>query len=207
MKAQLDVRRHGVRQARHRIVEAIPASELTIQLDLAVEVEKEEYRRRPEAFDTPVFGIRQLSFEGTTDSVARLANAVPADVELGFHLCALWHVYKGAGQDLRVHVDYANALVRKINRPIAYFHIPTTPEFEEKDFAPLRDLKLQPGTKLFLGLIHAEDGLEGARRRVKAAQSVVRDFGVGHFCGLSQWGAGPETVEPMLDLHRRTAAL
>ena len=190
-----------------RIVEAVPAQELTIQLDLAVEVEKEEYRRRPQAFDTPIFGIRQLSFEGTTDSVARLANAVPPEVELGFHLCALWHVDKGGGQDLRVHVDYANALVRKIRRPIGYFHLPTTPEYAEKDFAPLRDLHLGAGTRLFLGLIHAADGLEGARRRLEAAQSVVGDFGIGHFCGLAQWGAGPDTVEPMLRLHRETAAM
>jgi hypothetical protein len=190
-----------------RIVDAIPAHELTIQLDLAVEVEKEEYRRRPEAFDTPIFGIRQLTFEGTTDTVARLANAIPPEVEFGFHLCALWHVDKGAGQDLRVHVDYANALVRKIQRPIGYFHLPTTPEFGQKDFAPLRDLRLKAGTKLFLGLIHAADGLDGARRRLQAAQSVVADFGVGHFCGLAQWGVGPDTVEPMLRLHRETAAI
>jgi hypothetical protein len=190
-----------------RIVDAIPPSELTVQLDLAVEVEKEEFRRRPGAFDTPVFALRDFTFEGTTDAVARLANAIPPDVELGFHLCAMWHVFKGAGQDLRVHVDYANALMRKVKRPIAYFHLPTTPEYEEKDFHPLRDLQLRPGTKLFLGLIHAVDGFEGASRRVKAAQAVVADFGVGHFCGLSQWRTGPETVEPMLELHRLAASV
>jgi hypothetical protein len=189
------------------IVAGIPAGELAVQLDLAVEVEKEEYRRRPGAFDTPAFAIRQFTFEGTTDAVARLANAIPPDVELGFHLCAMWHVYKDAGQDLRVHVDYANALIGKIRRPIGYFHLPTTPEFGEADFAPLKDLRLPQGTKLFLGLIHAADGLEGARRRVEAARKVVPDFGVAHFCGLSQWGAGPETVQPMLELHRATAAI
>jgi hypothetical protein len=188
------------------IAEGIPHDELAIQLDLAVEVEKEEFIRRPQAFDTPVFAIRRFTLEGTTDSVARLANAIPPDVELGFHLCALWHVYKGAGQDLRVHVDYANALARKVKRSIAYFHLPTTPEFAGKDFEPLRGLELAPETKLFLGLIHAEDGLEGARRRVRAAQAVLPDFGVGHFCGLRQLGAGPETVEPMLELHRDVAA-
>ena len=193
-------------EIRH-IVAAIPAEDLTIQIDLAVEVEKVEYERRPGAFDTPIFGLRKFTMVGTTDSVARLVNAIPAEVELGFHLCALWHVYKDAGQDMAVHVDYANELVRKIDRNIAYFHLPTTPEYAAADFAPLKNLKLGLRTKLFLGLIHAADGLEGARRRVRAAQSVVPEFGVAHFCGLSQWGAGPETVAPMLLLHRATAAL
>ena len=188
-----------------RILDGIPVEDLTIQLDLAVEVEKEEFRRRPHAFDTPVFAIRQFTFDGSVEAVAQLAQAVPEEVELGFHLCAMWHVYKDAGQDMAVHVDYSNALSRKIKRPIAYMHLPTTPEYDAADFQPLARLEIHPETKLFLGLIHASDGLDGARRRVLAAQKSVKDFGVAHFCGLSQWGAGPETVEPMLRLHRQLA--
>ena len=187
------------------IIDGIPAEDLTIQFDLAVEVEKEEFRRRPDAFDTPVFAIRQFTFDGTINAVARLAQAVPAEVELGFHLCAMWHVYKQAGQDMAVHVDYANALSSKVKHSIAYIHLPTTPQYEAADFGPLTRLALHPETKLFLGLIHVSDGLEGAKRRMLAAQKSVKNFGVAHFCGLSQWGAGPETVELMLKLHRELA--
>jgi hypothetical protein len=37
------------------IVEAIPASDLTIQIDLAYELELEQYQRRPQDFDMPVY--------------------------------------------------------------------------------------------------------------------------------------------------------
>ena len=189
------------------IVSGIPANDLAIQLDLAVEVEKEEFDRRPDAFDTPSLALKDLTMEETASSTARLADRVPRDVELGIHLCALWHVDRGGGQDLNVHVDYANLLARKIRRQIDYLHLPTTPEFSQPDFEPLRRLALHQGTKLFIGLLHAVDGLEGAKRRMTAARAVRRDFGVSHFCGLSQWGAGPETVAPMLELHHATAAL
>jgi hypothetical protein len=189
------------------ILAAIPREELAIQLDLAVEVEKEEYDRRPADFDTPVFGLRRYTMAGTTDSCARMARMVPQEVELGFHLCAMWHVYKPGGQDLNVHVDYANLLASKIARAVEYIHLPTTPEYEDDDFLPLQRLRLKPETKLFLGVIHASDGLEGARRRVNSAKRQYADFGISNFCGLSQWNAGPETVDAMLRLHEDVAQI
>jgi hypothetical protein len=193
------------------IVEASPADDLTIQIDLAFEVEIEEYQRRPQDFDMPVYQGVDWTLEDQATLIANICNRIPANIELGFHLCSIWHIDQSKGQDNNVHVDWCNALSRKIDRPIGYFHMPTIPEHQAADFAPLRRLKLHPETQLFLGVIHMGDGLEGARRRIAAAASAVTDFGVGAFCGLAQpsrrEAAHPHTVEEIFALHRKVAEL
>jgi hypothetical protein len=71
-------------------------------------------------------------------------------------------------------------------------------------YAPLRELKLNPETELYLGLIHYTDGVEGARERIAAAQRAVTDFGIATECGLGR--RPPETVRPLLELHRAVAS-
>jgi hypothetical protein len=213
-----------------QIITSIPANDLTIQLDVGMEAEHEEYLRRPDAFDAPVHQVFHWTHEQMADAVAGVANRVPAEVELGIHICSIWHHDPDGGQDNTVLVDTANAVSRRITRPIGYIHLPIIPEHDAADFAPLRNLHLQPGTRLYLGLIHVSDGLEGARRRMTAARTVVTDFGVGFFCGLGaapgRWptamaGAGgadspappkipratPDTIGEVLDLHRQVAQL
>ena len=51
-------------------------------------------------------------------------------------------------------------------------------------FAPLRDLRLAADTTVYLGVIHRDDGLEGARRRIAAARTALPEFGIASFCGL-----------------------
>jgi len=193
------------------IVEAIPADDLTIQIDLAFEVELEEYQRRPQDFDMPIYQGVDWTLEDQATLIAAICNRIPPSVELGFHLCSIWHIDQSKGQDNNVHVDWCNALSQKIDRPIGYFHMPTIPEHQAADFAPLRRLKLHPETELFLGVIHMDDGLEGASRRIAAAASTVADFGVGAFCGLAQpsrrEAARPHTVEEIFELHRKVAEL
>ena len=196
-----------------QILDGVPHDELAIQLDLAVEVESEEMRRRPDAFDMPIFrhmftGWGNWGFEDLVEEVVRVAAVVPADVELGFHLCGTWHIDHRGGQDLNVHVDWANALTDRIERKISYIHMASVPEHDRPDYASLERLKLDEGTKLFLGLIHGSDGLEGARRRVEAASQFRSDFGVAHFCGLFPiFGVDPGRLEEILDLHRQVASL
>jgi hypothetical protein len=84
-------------------------------------------------------------------------------------LCSVWHIDQSKGQDNNVHVDWCNALSRKINRSIGYIHMPTVPEHNAADFVPLKRLKLHPETKLYLAVIHMDDGIEGAKRRIAAA--------------------------------------
>jgi hypothetical protein len=82
-------------------------------------------------------------------------------------------------------VDWANALTERISRPIGHIRMASIPEHDRSDYASLERLKLDEGTKLFLGLIHGSGGLVGARRRIEAASESRSDFGVAHFCGLN----------------------
>lgn len=194
------------------IADAVPHAELTIQMDLPGELETEEYCRRPDAFGVP-FVERTLrdwpdwSLQETVGSVARIADEVPDDVELGFHLCALWHIDPRGGQDMQVHVDFANALMSAVSRRIDYIHLPTIPEHGPDDFAKLAGLQLAAQTKLFVGLIH-QDGFDEAARRARQTAAVVDDFGVAHFCGLAPaLGVDPERLGEMLDLHKQIASV
>jgi hypothetical protein len=194
-----------------------------------MEAEHEEYLRRPDDFDAPIHQAFHWTHEQMVAAVAAVANRVPPEVELGIHICSIWHHDPDGGQDNAVLVDTANALSKRVTRPIAYIHLPIIPEHDEADFVPLKGLRLQLGTKLYLGLIHLSDGLGGAQRRMAAAQTAVADFGVGFFCGLGAAtavarsgativgtaGQGtsripratPDTVGEVLDLHRQVAQL
>jgi hypothetical protein len=107
-----------------------------------------------------------------------------------------------------VHVDAANLLTENVNRRIDYIHLPVLPEHGPDDYAKLADLRLAPETKLFLGLIHRDDGVAGATRRIQLASAVVEDFGVGHFCGLRDLNqVGDEGLQELLGLHGQVARL
>jgi hypothetical protein len=223
------------------ILASIPARDLTIHLDIAMEAEKEEYLRRPDAFDTPVQTTFYWTHAQMADAAAALANRLPADVELGFHICSIWHHWPDSGQDNAVLVDTANALTQRIHRAIGYIHIPVIPEHNTAEhYAPFKHLQLHPETKLYLGLVNLADGLEGGRRRMALAETAVSDFGIAMYCGLGhppaaggyeaqRRGLGlqpirsaiegqapthpglrratPDTIDEVLDLHRRLAEL
>jgi len=209
------------------ILRTIPAGDLAFQLDIAMEAEHEEYLRRPQAFDQPVHGAFHWTVDQMAESAAWLAGRIPPEAELGFHVCSIWHHDPSAGQDNADLVDIANAVLRKVSRRVDYVHIPIIPDHSEADMAPLARLALQPGTQLYLGLINIADGIEGARRRIAAAETAVTGFGVSFFCGLgrppSPEARGPtahshppipalrrantDTIGDVLDLHRAVAEL
>lgn len=168
------------------VLAIVPAKDLTIHLDVAMEAEKEEYLRRPQDFDMPIQAVFYWTHEQMADSVAWLANRIPADVELGFHICSAWHHWPDSGQDNEVLVDTANAVTQRIQRPIAYIHIPLIPEHDKPEhYAPFKRLKVHPETNVILGLVNMYDGVEGAKRRIALAEGVVPNFGgVAMFCGL-----------------------
>lgn len=194
-----------------RILKIAPLEELAIQLDIAGEVGAEEHRRRPAVWDSPLWSRLHPNwpFREAVALLGEIANAVPEPVELGFHFCATYHVDESQGQDLQVHVDWANAMTEQLRRPIDYVHLPTTPYYTAKDFEPLRQLKLNPRTKVYLGVIHAEDGIEGAKRRIKAAAEVRPDFGIASYCGLRvmsvEQSRHPVAIEDVFELHRAAA--
>ncbi|HTV38220.1 MAG TPA: hypothetical protein VMF12_17455 [Xanthobacteraceae bacterium] len=133
----------------------------------------------------------------------RLCDAVPADVELGLHLC-----YGDFGakhfvepKDAARMVDFANTLSRTITHPLAYIHMPVPIERSDDAFhRPLADLKLADGTELFLGLVHAKDGVEGTRKRIAAARRYRGEFGIATECGMAR-ARSEATVRALLQIH------
>lgn len=187
------------------ILAAIPHDDLAIQWDNAVEfqiIEQVEYRGKSAV--EPWWG--EL-WEGLTERSAQNAARVPADVEVGFHLC-----YGDVGEhhfveptDAANLVRFANALFAASPRPITWLHLPVPIERDDDAyFAPLDELERPAGTELYLGLIHREDGVEGARRRIAAAQPHVAGFGVATECGIGRAPAG--TTEETLRTHALAAA-
>jgi hypothetical protein len=223
----LPLAREALWRELERIVAAIPAAELSIQLDVAMEAEHEEYLRRPDVWNQPIHKVFHWTLEQMADSVAWLANRVPPGVELGFHICSIWHHDTGAGQDNAVLVDAANAIMSRLERPVGYLHLPVIPEHTAEDYAVFRKLELGRGTKLYIGLLNLADGVEGAKRRIALAQAAVPEFGVAMFCGLGRAPlpgapltsnhlnppvpalrrATPDTIGEVLELHREAAAL
>lgn len=180
------------------IAHGVARHELAIQWDVAAEIAVLETDFFPSFLKGNKVGI--------VERLARLGDAVPADVEVGYHLC-----YGNNGQkhfkepiDMGLMVEIANGIFSRVRRPINFIHMPVPIERDDDAyFAPLRDLNLPQGTELYLGLLHHEDGLAGAQRRMATASRCGGNFGVASECGLS--GRTPAWTRQMLVLHRQAA--
>lgn len=75
---------------------------------------------------------------------------------------------------------------------------------DDEFFAPFRKLGLPADCQLYLGLVHAKDGTEGALRRAQAAKKVVTNFGIATECGLGRCKT-PADVRQLLSLHADVA--
>ena len=187
-----------------RILGAIPHDELAIQWDAALEfaiLEGSSYAgNRYEWFDDV--------WAGTSERLARQIDRVPTEVEVGVHLCygdvAEKHFVEPA--DTANLVRFANLVVEAAARPLTWLHLPVPIERDDAEyFAALETLAIPQQTELYLGLVHREDGVEGAGRRIAAAQQhVSRVFGVATECGF---GRAPEgTTVPLFETHRAVSA-
>jgi len=185
------------------ILAAIPHDDLAIQWDVASEMGIIEA--------APAFG-RVMDvwwegdpFPGLVSRLAALIDAVPADVEVGVHLCygdvAEKHFFEPT--DAANLVRYANAVIAASARPLTWLHLPVPIERDDEAyFAPLADLAYDG--ELYLGLVHREDGAEGAERRIAVAQRFAPQFGVATECGI---GRAPEgTTDGILRTHAEVAA-
>lgn len=179
------------------ITRTIPHSELAIQIDIATEMHT--FLEVPEL--QKAYPIEEL-----VDAFARLGNRIPGDVELGIHLCYgdPGHKHVREPADTGRMVDVYHRLATAIHRPITWLHMPV-PRGRDDDpyFSPLRNLRLKYGTELYLGLIHLTDGIEGAKRRVAAAERAVSNFGIATECGFGR--RPPDTIPELLRLHRAVA--
>jgi hypothetical protein len=181
-----------------RIVAAIPNDRLALQWDVCQEVLAWEgyYEKGPVDFRSETLGV-----------LGAVGNAVPAAVELGFHLCygspADEHLVQP--KDMGLMVEMANAILAEVRRPIHFFHMPV-PKGRADDayFAPLEKLKLTAGTELYLGLVHHDDAA-GDAARLAAARRHARVAGVATECGMAR--GDPTRLAALLAAHVRAAEM
>ena len=100
------------------IEKSIPHKDLAIQWDVCHEV------LFLEGWQLETFVDR--SKEGLLRRIVDLGNAVPADIDLGFHLCYgdPGHKHLLEPKDLALSVELANAIVDRSDRPVQWIHMP-----------------------------------------------------------------------------------
>lgn len=180
--------------------EAIPPSDLAIQWDLPTELATVEGW-----FPNPYGG-----FEPIFAATARLASWVHNDAELTFHLCygdskfgaspfmgepASEEAAARGGRhilprDASAIVTLANGLSRHVPRRIDAIQAATVAAWNRRaHWQPLSGLALEADTEIYLGLLHAEDGVDGARTRSALAAEFLPEFGISTECGLGRHSA------------------
>jgi len=95
----------------------------------------------------------------------------------------------------------ANSLAAGLDRSLDWIHLPVPRARQDAEyFAPLVHLELRTETELYLGLVHATDGVAGSVRRIQAASEIVRmPFGIATECGFGRRPS--ESVPDLLQLH------
>ena len=181
-----------------RIVAAVPAAKLAIQWEAAVEFALLEGLFPSHLGDDMAGAIAQR--------IAGLVDLVPAGVEAGIHLCYgdSGHKHFCEPADTGHLVAVANGASARARRSIDWIHMPVPKERDDEAyFAPLADLRLKPGCELYLGLVHTTGGIAGTRRRIAAAERVVRDFGIATECGFGR--RPPDTIPDLFRQHVEAA--
>jgi hypothetical protein len=182
------------------LCEHIPNEDLALQWDVCIEMVMWDGRwHRSPAMPDMANALGQR--------FARLSAAVPRDVELGFHLCYgdLDGKHFIDPEDATKMVELAHHIAAHAGRPIAWVHMPV-PAGRDDDqfFAPLAKLSLPAETELYLGLVHAADGVAGTRRRMAAARKFVPAFGIATECGMAR-ARTPDVVQNLIRIHADAA--
>jgi hypothetical protein len=177
------------------MAEVVPHGELAIQWDLVGEL----------AILNGVYSVPFWDATTIRDSLHTCAAMVPADVELGYHLCygdsnnaflirardeGERHFARPPIPDATGLLASANAVSEAAGRRVDFIHMACPYQWTAAEqWRPLADLGLAAETELFLGLVHAQDGIDGARRRVELASAVIGDraFGVATECGMGRY--------------------
>ncbi len=183
-----------------RIQEAIPAPDLAIQWDVAVEIGSLE------GVFTPIAEL--ASFDRIVEELLACAHAVRPPAQRGFHFCYgdYKHRHFVAPADLSLPVRLANAVAAKLD--VDFVHMPVDRENGLADayFGPLRDLSIG-NAELALGVIDYEDDPARIDTLVARASSAGRTFAVATECGMARLGERGEsvTLDDLLRQHARVA--
>jgi hypothetical protein len=186
---------HALGQEFEKMLEAIPAHRLSIQWEVVSEFGLLEGLME--------YHLRDGMLDKITTRLAGLIDLVPENVEAGVHLCYgdSGHKHFIEPSDTGHLVDVANGAAEKAKRPIAWIHLPVPRERDDAAyFAPLANLNLAAETELYLCLVHRTGGKEGTERRLKAASTVISDFGITTECGLGR--RERKTIADLLGIHQ-----
>ncbi|WP_040867099.1 hypothetical protein [Nocardia exalbida] len=185
------------------IVAAIPAEDLAVQWDAAV-----EFAIFEGIFPSWFGSDYATQLDEVGQRLVRLGAAVPEAVELGYHLCYgdFGHRHFTEPTDTSRLAAVAARIVAGLDRPVNWLHLPVPRSRTDADyFKPLADLVLAPETDLYLGLVHATDGRAGALERIEAARSAVTAFGIATECGMGRRPA--DQIPALFDLHAELAEI
>jgi methionine synthase II (cobalamin-independent) len=181
----------------NRLCDAIPHRDLCIQWDFCHEMISLD--GQPQDW-FPATGASQPDIMAR---MKRICAPVPADVELGIHLC-----YGDFGarhfiepKDAGRMVDVANDMAKAVGRLINYMHFPVPVERTDRDyFAPFAHLALDPRTEIYLGVVHVSAGVDGVIARIETAREFVPRFGIATECGIAR-ARKPDLVNRILDTY------
>lgn len=186
----------------HQLQKLIPAGDLAVQFDLAVEFALLEYSEG--RLSNPLFKPYWTdgdALPAILDGVLRLAKSIQPEVPLGFHLCYgdLVHEHFIEPQDMGLLTKVANRLTETLDRPIGWFHMPCPKDRVDEDYyKPLEQLSIGANTKLFLGLVHPHDR-QGTLERIATAQKAFRrTFGVATECGMGR--TPPSDIDSIFEI-------
>ena len=178
------------------IVRHIPPEKLAIQWDMPGEV-------------AILRGFHRLDSPDPLKSVISKLNdisaAIPESALLGTHLCCGDRHYKPIEElkDLGGLVNFVNVLAKQLNHRLDWVQMPVPADRNDVEyFRPLADLRIGI-SKLYLGLVHHRDGIDGALSRIRSAQKVLAEFGVTTECGLGR--RHPETIPVLLETFLRVS--
>src|SRR3546814_7941409 len=122
-----------MRRELNEVLAAVPADQLAIQWDAALEFVVLEG-----VFPAPVG-----DFEALVSRMVEIASWVPAGVKLGFHLCYgdANHAHFKDPEDTALMVRVMINIATHVERPVDWFHLPVTNDRDHQGyFAPLTGL-------------------------------------------------------------------
>ncbi len=194
----------GIDREIERMLETIPAGDLVIQYDLALELVDLAMGERNFFAFWPRRTLEE-KIESHAEQIERMWQAVPEETLLGYHWCyGTWGGWPmTAMDDLALCVRMSNEGVRRTGRRLDYVHMPVVRKPGERFFAPLDDLDIGD-TRVFLGIVHHTGGIDEFRRRMELARRHLPDFGIAGVCGYGR--VPPEELPDVLRAHTDCAA-
>jgi hypothetical protein len=200
-----DAYRSAIHRHISEIREAVPAEDLVIQFDVCEEVvdlalgDRRYHEHNPDrTFDE--------KFKAHTKLLIELIDGVPDEIPVGTHWCyGTWGGWPMvAMRDLGLCVALSNAAVGGTARRLDYVHMPAARTDDESFYAPLEELDIGD-TRVYLGLVHHEDGVDGFSKRLRAARECLDGFGIGAVCGYGR--SEPAEVGDVVGLHQECLRL